>query len=52
MNDNNYYGIGLGNLVAAFLSWSMYKSIGWVIIHGFLGWIYLVYWAIFIFNWK
>lgn len=39
-------GIGLGTLVAAFVSWMQWHSIGWMLIHGFLGWFYLFFWAI------
>ncbi|HEX8298251.1 MAG TPA: hypothetical protein VF594_03750 [Rubricoccaceae bacterium] len=36
-------GIGLGTVVAAVLSWSANHSILWLIIHGFLGWFYVIY---------
>ncbi len=39
-------GIGLGTLIAALLSWSLNHSVGWAILHGILGWIYILYWAI------
>ena len=39
-------GIGFGTLVAVVLSWSTWHSIFWVIVHGFLGWFYVFYWAI------
>jgi len=40
-----YYGpgIGLGTLIAVVVSWSRNKSILWAIIHGLLGWIYVIY---------
>ncbi|HEV7423701.1 MAG TPA: hypothetical protein VGO21_00770 [Candidatus Paceibacterota bacterium] len=36
-------GIGLGTIIAVVVSWSRNKSILWAIIHGFLGWIYVIY---------
>ncbi len=39
-------GIGLGSAIAVAISWSVNKSIIWAIIHGLLGWIYVVYYAI------
>ena len=40
-----YYGpgIGLGTLIAVVVSWSRNKSILWAIIHGLLGWLYVIY---------
>jgi len=44
-----YYGpgIGLGTLIAVLVSWSRNKSILLAIIHGFLGWLYVIYAIIF-----
>ena len=36
-------GIGLGSIIAVVASWSRNKSILWAILHGLLGWIYVVY---------
>ena len=36
-------GIGLGTIIAVVLSWSRNKSILWAIIHGILGWLYVLY---------
>jgi hypothetical protein len=36
-------GIGLGTIIAVVVSWSRNKSILWAIIHGFLGWLYVIY---------
>jgi hypothetical protein len=36
-------GIGLGTIIAVVVSWSRNKSILWAIIHGFLGWFYVLY---------
>jgi peptidoglycan/LPS O-acetylase OafA/YrhL len=40
-----YYGpgIGLGTLIAVIVSWSRNKSILWAIVHGILGWFYVIY---------
>lgn len=38
-------GIGLGSIVAVVASWSRNKSILWAIVHGLMGWIYVVYFA-------
>ena len=39
-------GIGLGSAIAVAISWSINKSILWAIIHGLLGWFYVIYYAI------
>ena len=39
-------GIGFGSALAITISWSVNKSILWAIVHGFLGWIYVVYYAL------
>ena len=39
-------GIGLGSAIAVAISWSIHKSILWAIIHGLLGWFYVVYYAL------
>lgn len=36
-------GIGLGTIIAVVISWSRNKSILWAIIHGILGWLYVIY---------
>jgi hypothetical protein len=38
-------GIGLGSIIAVVASWSRNKSILYAIIHGLLGWIYVIYFA-------
>ncbi len=40
-----YYGpgIGLGTIVAVVISWNRNKSILLAIIHGILGWLYVIY---------
>jgi len=39
-------GIGLGNLIAVIISYLKWKSIGWMILHGLLGWLYIIYYVI------
>ncbi len=36
-------GLGLGTIIAVVISWSRNKSILWAIIHGILGWLYVIY---------
>jgi hypothetical protein len=38
-------GIGLGSAIAVAISWSIHKSILWAILHGFLGWLYVIWHA-------
>ncbi len=39
-------GISFGSALAITISWSLYQSILWAIVHGVLGWIYVVYYAL------
>jgi hypothetical protein len=39
-------GIGIGGALAIVLSYGLNKSILWAILHGFLGWFYVIYYAI------
>jgi hypothetical protein len=36
-------GVGLGTIIAVVVSWSRNKSILWAIVHGILGWFYVIY---------
>ena len=36
-------GVGLGTIIAVVLSWNRNESILWAIIHGILGWLYVIY---------
>ncbi|MDP3980905.1 MAG: hypothetical protein Q8Q33_05790 [Chlamydiota bacterium] len=38
-------GIGFGTALAIAISWSLHKSIFWAILHGFLSWLYVIYYA-------
>lgn len=40
-------GVGLGTIIAVVVSWTRNKSILWAIIHGLLGWLYVIYAIIF-----
>lgn len=40
-------GVGLGTVIAVVISWSRNKSILWAIIHGILGWLYVIYALLF-----
>jgi hypothetical protein len=42
----HHYGFGIGTIIAAILSWLKWHSIGWAIIHGLLGWLYVIYYAL------
>lgn len=44
--DATRAGIGLGSALAVAISWSLHKSIVWATIHGFLSWIYVIYYAL------
>ena len=36
-------GVGLGTIIAVVISWSRNKSLLWAILHGILGWFYVIY---------
>lgn len=40
-------GIGLGQAIAVVASWDANHSVLWAILHGILGWFYVVYFAIY-----
>ena len=39
-------GISFGSALAIAISWSVNKSIIWAIIHGFLSWFYVAWYAL------
>ena len=41
------YGIGFGSALAIAISYTNNHSILWAIIHGILGWLYVIYFALF-----
>ncbi len=38
--------IGLGSLIAVIISWHHWHNIWWLILHGLLGWLYVIYYLI------
>ena len=43
--------IGLGSILAIVMSWTSNKAIIWAIIHGVLGWFYVIYYILFKEGW-
>lgn len=44
--------VGLGAILAGFISWQTNHSIGWLIFHVLLNWLYVVYYvAFYLFPW-
>lgn len=39
-------GLGVGNVIAAVLSWTVNHSILWAILHCIFGWFYIVYYLL------
>jgi hypothetical protein len=39
-------GISFGSVLAIVMSWTLNKSIVWAILHGLMGWIYVIYYII------
>jgi hypothetical protein len=39
-------GVTIGCALAAVLSWISNASLVWAVIHGFFGWIYVIYWLL------
>ncbi len=39
-------GISLGSAIAVTVSWSLYHSLIWAIVHGIFGWFYVIYFAL------
>ena len=40
-------GLSFGSALAIAMSWTANRSILWAIIHGFLSWVYVIYYALF-----
>lgn len=40
------YGMTFGSTLAMIISYCAWHSIPWAILHGFLGWFYVLYYAI------
>lgn len=48
-NDNKVVyrsGFSIGWIIAAVLSYSMFKSVGWAIVAAIFGWLYVIYYLI------
>ena len=41
------YGVGFGAALAMAMSFSLNKSIFWAVLHGLMGWIYVIYAGLF-----
>ena len=39
-------GLSMGSALAIAISWSQHQSIIWAIIHGFFGWLYVLWYAV------
>ena len=39
-------GISFGSALAMVISWTANKSLLWVIVHGLLSWLYVIYYAV------
>lgn len=39
-------GIGFGSCLAMIISYAAWKSVGWAILHGLMGWVYVIYYII------
>ena len=51
-NNNGEFGALIGAVLAAFLSWHTWHSLGWAVLHFLFGWLYVFYWLIFIWGGK
>lgn len=41
-------GAGIGTALAVVISWDLYHSLLWAILHGIFGWFYVIYYALFL----
>ena len=39
-------GISFGSALAMVISFTTWHSVGWAIVHGLLGWVYVIYYVI------
>jgi hypothetical protein len=42
-----YHGLSFGTALAISISFNKNQSVGWAIMHGFLGWFYVIYYLLF-----
>ena len=45
-SDGSKAGISFGAALAMVISYAKWQSIGWAIVHGILGWVYVIYYVI------
>jgi hypothetical protein len=45
--DGAKYGVGFGSALAMAISYPTNHSIAWAIVDGLLGWLYVIYFALF-----
>ena len=41
------HGVGFGSALAMAISFNVNQSLGWAILHGLFGWLYVIYFAVF-----
>ncbi|MBQ6845151.1 MAG: helix-turn-helix transcriptional regulator [Agathobacter sp.] len=46
VTSNGGTGLSFGAALAMVISYAKWQSIGWAIVHGILGWIYVIYYVI------
>ncbi|MDE1169750.1 MAG: hypothetical protein PW734_00850 [Verrucomicrobium sp.] len=46
MHSATSTGISLGAAIAVTVSWSIWHSLLWAIVHGVCGWFYVIYYAL------
>lgn len=46
INTTVKQGVGFGSCLAIVVSYTAHKSILWAIIHGLMGWVYVLYYAL------
>ena len=39
-------GVTFGSVLAMVISFATWKSVGWAIVHGLMGWVYVIYFLI------
>ena len=42
-----WHGVGFGSALAMAISFNVNHSLGWAILHGLFGWLYVIYFAVF-----
>ena len=43
-----WHGVGFGSALAMAVSFNVNHSLGWAMLHGLFGWLYVIYYAIFV----